>query len=61
MKCNYQSEEETLKKLYQQAIELIKNQPFTEIDTEIKNSVDVFIQNIETNKSLIQVIITSLL
>ena len=26
MKCNYQSEEETLKKLYQQAIELIKNQ-----------------------------------
>jgi site-specific DNA-methyltransferase (adenine-specific) len=45
----------------QKAIELLENQSLTEIDEEIKNSVDVFIQKIETDKSLIQVIITSLL
>ncbi|QYX31312.1 DNA methyltransferase [Sphaerospermopsis torques-reginae] len=61
MKYNYHQEIEILEKYYQQAIELLENQSLTEIDAEIKNSVDVFLQKIETDKSLIQVIITSLL
>ncbi|MBC5796908.1 MAG: DNA methyltransferase [Sphaerospermopsis kisseleviana] len=61
MKYNYQQEIEILENYYQQALELLENQSLTEIDEEIKNSVDVFIQKIETDKSLIQVIITSLL
>ncbi|ALB40092.1 MULTISPECIES: hypothetical protein [Nostocales] len=61
MKYDYNQEIERLEKSYQQAIELVENQSFTEFDQEIKNCVDIFIQKIETDKSLIQVIITTLL
>jgi len=61
MKYDYNQEIERLEKSYQQALELVENQSFTEFDQEIKNSVDIFIQKIETDKSLIQVIITTLL
>lgn len=61
MKYNYNQEIETLEKFYQQALELVENQSFTEFDQEIKTCVDIFVQKIETDKSLIQVIITSLL
>jgi len=61
MKYNYNQDIETLEKFYQEAIELIENQSFIEFDQKIKNSVDIFIQKIETDKSLIQVIITTLL
>lgn len=61
MRYNYQQEIKILENYYQQALELFENQSVTEIDEEIKNSVDVFIQKIETDKSLIQAIITSLL
>lgn len=61
MKYNYNREIETLEQFYQEAIELIKNQALSEIEEEIKDCVDIFIQKIETDKSLIQVIITSLL
>ena len=60
-KHNYSQEIAALDKYYQQALELVKNQSFTEFDQEIKNFVDIFIQKIETDKSLIQVIITTLL
>ena len=61
MKYNYNQEIETLEKYYQQAIKLIENQALSEIQEEIKASLDIFIQKIETDKSLIQVIITTLL
>jgi len=61
MRYNYQQEIKILENYYQQALELFENQSVIEIDEEIKNSVDVFIQKIETDKSLIQAIITSLL
>ncbi|MDB9437946.1 hypothetical protein BMF77_03317 [Dolichospermum sp. UHCC 0315A] len=61
MKYDYNQEIERLEKSYQQSLELVKNQSFTEFDQEIKNFVDIFIQKIETDKSLIQVIITTLL
>jgi DNA (cytosine-5)-methyltransferase 1 len=61
MKYNYHQEIEALEKSYQQAVEKIENQSLVEIDEEIKVSVDIFIQKIETDKSLIQVIITTLL
>lgn len=61
MKYNYNREIETLEQFYQEAIELIKNQALSKIEEEIKDCVDIFIQKIETDKSLIQVIITSLL
>ena len=61
MKYNYNQDIETLEKFYQQAIELIENQALSEIQEEIKVSLDIFIQKIETDKSLIQVIITTLL
>ncbi|MGB3420027.1 MAG: DNA methyltransferase [Dolichospermum sp.] len=60
-KHNYSQEIAALEKCYQQALELVKNQSFTEFDQEIRTCVDIFIQKIETDKSLIQVIITSLL
>ncbi|MFN7657322.1 MAG: hypothetical protein ACK5P3_04085, partial [Dolichospermum sp.] len=52
---------EILEQFYQEAIELIKNQALSEIEEEIKVSLYIFIQKIETDKSLIQVIITTLL
>jgi DNA (cytosine-5)-methyltransferase 1 len=61
MKYNYHREIETLEQFYQEAIELIKNQALSEIEEEIKVSLYIFIQKIETDKSLIQVIITTLL
>jgi DNA (cytosine-5)-methyltransferase 1 len=61
MKYDYNQEIAILEKYYQQAIELVKNHSFTEFDQEIKNLVDIFIHKIETDKSLIQVIITTLL
>ena len=61
MKYNYNREIEILEQFYQEAIELIKNQALSEIEEEIKVSLYIFIQKIETDKSLIQVIITSLL
>ncbi|AFW95903.1 MULTISPECIES: hypothetical protein [Nostocales] len=60
-KNKYSQEIAALEKCYQQALELVKNQSFTEFDQEIRTCVDIFIQKIETDKSLIQVIITSLL
>ncbi|MDB9535406.1 hypothetical protein PN451_06010 [Dolichospermum planctonicum CS-1226] len=61
MKYNYHREIEILKQFNQEAIELIKNQALSEIEEEIKDCVDIFVHKIETDKSLIQVIITSLL
>ncbi len=61
MKYNYNQEIEALEKFYQQGTELIENQALSEIQEEIKVSLDIFIQKIETDKSLIQVIITTLL
>lgn len=61
MKYNYNREIEILEQFYQEAIELIKNQALSEIEEEIKVSLYIFIQKIETDKSLIQVIITTLL
>ncbi|HCQ22844.1 MAG: DNA methyltransferase [Aphanizomenon flos-aquae LD13] len=61
MKYNYHREIEILEQFYQEAIELIKNQALSEIEEEIKDCVDIFVHKIETDKSLIQVIITSLL
>lgn len=61
MKYNHNREIEILEQFYQEAIELIKNQALSEIEEEIKVSLYIFIQKIETDKSLIQVIITSLL
>lgn len=61
MKYNYNREIETLEQFYQEAIELIKNQALSKIEEEIKDCVDIFVHKIETDKSLIQVIITSLL
>lgn len=58
MKYNYHQEIATLEKFYQQAIESVRNQSCTEFGEEIRNSVDIFLQKIETDKSLIQVIIT---
>jgi len=61
MKYNHHQEIATLEKFYQQAIESVRNQSCTEFGEEIRNSVDIFLQKIETDKSLIQVIITTLL
>ncbi|MEA5620173.1 DNA methyltransferase [Cronbergia sp. UHCC 0137] len=61
MKYDYNQEIEILEISYQQAIELIKNKKLSKINEEIKASVDIFIQKIETDKSLIQLIITTLL
>ena len=60
-KHNYSQEIAALDKYYQQALELVKNQSFTEFDEEIKTCLDIFVQKRETNKSLIQVIITCLI
>jgi DNA (cytosine-5)-methyltransferase 1 len=59
MKYNYHREIEILEQFYQEAIELIKNQALSEIEEEIKVSLYIFIHKIETDKSLIQVIITT--
>jgi DNA (cytosine-5)-methyltransferase 1 len=61
MKYNYNREIEILEQFYQEAIELIKNQALSKIEEEIKDCVDIFVHKIETDKSLIQVIITTLL
>lgn len=61
MKYNYQSEKAILENSYQQAMKLINHNLLIENQEEIKSSIDIFIQKIETDKSLIQVIITSLL
>jgi DNA (cytosine-5)-methyltransferase 1 len=52
---------EILEKSYQQAIQMVEKQRFDKISDEIKTGVDIFIQKIESDKSLVQVIITSLL
>ncbi|MCZ2200397.1 DNA methyltransferase [Cylindrospermopsis raciborskii] len=61
MKYNYKVEEQTLEKYYQQAVQLIETQALDQIQKEIKESLDIFIERIETDKSLTQVIITTLL
>lgn len=52
---------EILEKYYQKAIQLAEKQSFDEISDEIKASIDIFIQKIERDKSLVAAIITSLL
>jgi DNA (cytosine-5)-methyltransferase 1 len=53
--------DEILEEHYQKAIQLVEKQNFDEISDEIKASIDIFIQKIERDKSLVAAIITSLL
>lgn len=46
---------------YQTAIKIAESQDFSRFSKEITNSVDLFIANIESDKSLVQLIITSLI
>lgn len=50
-----------LEEHYQKAIQISENQHFDVIPNEIKRSIDPLILRIESDKSLIQVVITSLL
>lgn len=52
---------EILEESYVKALEIATNGTSNEISDTIKSSVDIFIERIDTDKSLIQVIITSLL
>lgn len=52
---------EILEQCYARALEMAINQTEHEISNNIKSGVDVFIEKIETDKSLVQVIVTSLL
>lgn len=52
---------EVLEESYVKALERATNETSSEISDDIKSSVDIFIERIDTDKSLIQVIITSLL
>ena len=52
---------ETLEDCYAKALEVAADDSANQISAEIKLSVDVFVAKIDTDKSLIQVIVTSLL
>lgn len=52
---------EILEECYAKALETAINETSNEISNDIKSGVDVFIEKIDTDKSLVQVIITSLL
>lgn len=52
---------EILEQCYAKALERILNENSDEISEDIKSDVDVFIEKIDTDKSLVQVIVTSLL
>jgi hypothetical protein len=52
---------EVLENHYQKAIQLAKKDSFDDISDEIKANIDIFIENIESDKSLVQVIVTSLI
>ncbi len=52
---------EILEDCYQKAIQIAEKQITVKLDTDTKKSIDSLISNIESDKSLIQVIITSLL
>lgn len=52
---------ELLEDIYVKALEKLINETSDEFSDDIKFSVDIFIERIDTDKSLIQVIITSLL
>jgi len=52
---------EILEEYYQKAVQSAEKQRFDLIPDEIRTNIDLFIQKIESDKSLVQVIITSLL
>ncbi len=52
---------ETLEECYAKALEMAINERSDEFSSDIKSNIDVFIERIDTDKSLIQVIVTSLL
>ena len=52
---------EILEECYAKALEIVIDEPSDEISNDIKSNVDVFIERIDTDKSLVQVIVTSLL
>lgn len=52
---------EILEECYAKALEMAINETSNEISNDIKSNVDVFIERIDTDKSLVQVIVTSLL
>jgi DNA (cytosine-5)-methyltransferase 1 len=52
---------EILEECYANALEMAINKTSNEISNDIKSGVDIFIEKIDTDKSLTQVIVTSLL
>lgn len=52
---------EILEEHYVKALEMAINDASNQVSNEIKSGVDIFIENIDTDKSLVQVIVTSLL
>jgi DNA (cytosine-5)-methyltransferase 1 len=52
---------EILEESYAKALEMAIDETLNKISIDIKSSVDIFIEKIDTDKSLVQVIITSLL
>lgn len=52
---------EILEKHYKSALDLVINETTNRVSNEIKSGVDIFIEKIDTDKSLVQVIITSLI
>ena len=52
---------EILEENYAKALEMAIDETSNKISNDIKSSVDIFIEKIDTDKSLVQVIITSLL
>lgn len=52
---------EMLEECYAKALEIAINETSDKISSDIKSSINVFIERIDTDKSLVQVIVTSLL
>ena len=52
---------EILEEHYKTALEMAINETSHQVSNDIKSSIDIFIEKIDTDKSLVQVIITSLL
>lgn len=52
---------EILEECYAKTLEIAINETSDEISDDIKSGVDIFIERIDTDKSLVQVIVTSLL
>ena len=52
---------EILEECYANALEMAINETSNKISNDIKSSIDIFIEKIDTDKSLVQVIVTSLL